>query len=237
MAIRNSTLIPPIASRSVTVKSDPTRIDPLKLKLGKQTPRRDPRTLMFASYTTPALPAPPASLTRGKGQGPLGHDGQRSIGDCTCAAAGTSSWSGPQMPKPKYSPLRPADRRCLLRHHRLQSRHRRQRQRAGAGPSNSTCSTTAAEWHRRPQDSGFRRSRGLQPHPHHGRALDLRRLLHRTIVAKTAQAQTQNHRPWSVTSIGTTGDGAPGSWADTPSLWLPTTPAVSPSSPGGLCNP
>jgi hypothetical protein len=31
-------------------------------------------------------------------------------------------------------------------------------------------------------------------------------------LPKTAQAQTQNHQPWSVTSAGTTGDGAPGSW-------------------------
>ena len=52
----------PDARKSITVKSDPTRIDPLKLKLGKQPPRHDPRTLLFASYTTPALPAPPASL-------------------------------------------------------------------------------------------------------------------------------------------------------------------------------
>jgi len=31
-------------------------------------------------------------------------------------------------------------------------------------------------------------------------------------LPKTAQAQTQNHQPWSATAAGTTGDGAPGSW-------------------------
>ena len=53
---------PTDARQSITVKSDPTRIDPLKLKLGKQPPRHDPRTLLFATYATAALAAPPPSL-------------------------------------------------------------------------------------------------------------------------------------------------------------------------------
>jgi hypothetical protein len=47
------------ARAGVTMKSDPTRIDPRKLKLGKSGARHDPRTLLLASYVTPALPAPP----------------------------------------------------------------------------------------------------------------------------------------------------------------------------------
>jgi hypothetical protein len=39
----------PDARRSVTMKPDPTRIDPRKLKLGKQIARHDPRTLLLAS--------------------------------------------------------------------------------------------------------------------------------------------------------------------------------------------
>ena len=46
----------------IALKSDPTRIDPRKLKLGKSVARHDPRTLLLASYVTPALPAPPASF-------------------------------------------------------------------------------------------------------------------------------------------------------------------------------
>ena len=62
MSVKMLATAPTDAQKSVTVKPDPTRIDPLKLKLGKQTARHDPRTLLLASYTTPALPAPPASL-------------------------------------------------------------------------------------------------------------------------------------------------------------------------------
>src|SRR5271170_8035584 len=74
---------------SVIMKPDPTRIDPLKLKLGKQSPRHDPRTLLFATYATAALPAPPPSLdltTRMKV--PWGMMDNAQVGDCTCAAAG-----------------------------------------------------------------------------------------------------------------------------------------------------
>ena len=44
------------------MKSDPSKIDPLKLKLGKGTARHDPRTLLMAAYITPSLPTPPASF-------------------------------------------------------------------------------------------------------------------------------------------------------------------------------
>ena len=50
------------ARRSVAMRSDPTRIDPRKLKLGKGVARHDPRALLLASYLTPALPTPPASF-------------------------------------------------------------------------------------------------------------------------------------------------------------------------------
>ena len=61
MSIKMLTTFPD-ARRSVIMKPDPTRIDPLKLKLGKQPARHDPRTLLFATYATAALPAPPPSL-------------------------------------------------------------------------------------------------------------------------------------------------------------------------------
>ncbi len=76
-------------SESVALKSDPTRVDPRKLKLGKTVARHDPRALLMASYLTPALPAPPASfdLTSKVGStwGMMDND---QLGDCTCAAAG-----------------------------------------------------------------------------------------------------------------------------------------------------
>jgi hypothetical protein len=81
---------PPADSRSsIAVKSDPTRIDPLKLKLGKHPPRHDPRTLLFATYATAALPAPPPTLDlTPKVKVPWGMMDNAQLGDCTCAAAG-----------------------------------------------------------------------------------------------------------------------------------------------------
>ncbi len=78
----------PEARRSVALQYDPTRVDPLKLKLGKQAARHDPRTLLMASYMTKELPAvPPAFDLTGK-ISVWGMMENQDIGDCTCAAAG-----------------------------------------------------------------------------------------------------------------------------------------------------
>lgn len=89
MAVRK---LDPAASDSrtgVMMRTDPTRIDPRKLKLGKGVARHDPRTLLLASYITPALPVPPVSFDLspkvGASWGMMDND---QIGDCTCAAAG-----------------------------------------------------------------------------------------------------------------------------------------------------
>lgn len=62
MAVRR--LEPPLpdSRKNVAMRDDPSRIDPRKLKLGKQAARHDPRTLLLASYVTPALPTPPAAF-------------------------------------------------------------------------------------------------------------------------------------------------------------------------------
>src|SRR5271156_3836654 len=76
------------ARQSVAMQTDPSRVDPRKLKLGKQAARHDPRTLLLASYTTASLPTAPASYDlTGKVQtwGMMEND---QLGDCTCAAAG-----------------------------------------------------------------------------------------------------------------------------------------------------
>jgi len=63
--------------------------DHTKMKLGKQAPRHDPRTFLFAKYLKEeALPPPPASenfATKVKRWPMMLND---RIGDCTCAAAG-----------------------------------------------------------------------------------------------------------------------------------------------------
>ena len=57
-------------------------------RLGKNRPVIDDRTLRFASYLTPALPAPPTAVEYGDKvpSWPMYYNDQ--YGDCTCAAAG-----------------------------------------------------------------------------------------------------------------------------------------------------
>ncbi len=88
MAVRKLDPAAVDARSGVTLKSDPTRVDPRKLKLGKSAARHDPRTLLLAAYVTPSLPNPPASFdltSKVKSWGMMDND---QIGDCTCAAAG-----------------------------------------------------------------------------------------------------------------------------------------------------
>ena len=89
MAVKKLDPALPDSRKAVAMRNDPTRVDPRKLKLGKGAARHDPRTLLLASYITPALPAPPATcdLTAkvGSSWGMMDND---QIGDCTCAAAG-----------------------------------------------------------------------------------------------------------------------------------------------------
>src|SRR5580704_7817183 len=86
MAVKKLDL--PEARQGVAMRSDPTQVDPRKLKLGKQVARHDPRTLLLAAYLTPALPTAPASFdltSKVQAWGMMDND---QIGDCTCAAAG-----------------------------------------------------------------------------------------------------------------------------------------------------
>ncbi len=57
-------------------------------KLGKHPPVFDERTLRFGKYTTPALPAPPATVEYGAKVPTWPMFGNDKYGDCTCAAAG-----------------------------------------------------------------------------------------------------------------------------------------------------
>jgi hypothetical protein len=61
---------------------------PGSYKLGKHPPVVDERTLRFSKYTTPELPAPPASVDYGAKVQTWPMYGNDKYGDCTCAAAG-----------------------------------------------------------------------------------------------------------------------------------------------------
>ena len=58
------------------------------MKLGKQPPRFDSRTLQFGSYLTKDLPSPPQSVNYYQAVKTWPMMGNDSYGDCTCAAAG-----------------------------------------------------------------------------------------------------------------------------------------------------
>ncbi len=57
-----------------------------KLKLGKLPPKLDHRTLRFAKYLTPAVPAPPDAIDWTEGVKDWGMLLNDSLGDCTIAA-------------------------------------------------------------------------------------------------------------------------------------------------------
>jgi hypothetical protein len=88
MAVRKINLALPDSRKDVALRDDPTRIDPKKLKLGKQVARHDARTLLLASYVTPALPAPPPQHDLTSKINSWGMMENDQLGDCTCAAAG-----------------------------------------------------------------------------------------------------------------------------------------------------
>lgn len=181
MAVRK--LDPPVADAraGVTMRSDPTRIDPRKLKLGKGGARHDPRALLLASYLTPALPAPPAIFevsSKVKVWGMMDND---QIGDCTCAAAGhlIMEWtanSGQKM-------ATPTDQQIVAAYSAI----------TGYNPVTGANDNGAIEvdvlnyWRQTgiagAQDRRLCCARARQSHPHHGLGLHLRRVLHRSAVA------------------------------------------------------
>ena len=210
MAVRKLDLSLPDSRKDVALRNDPTRVDPKKLKLGKQVARHDPRTLLFASYTTAALPAPPASFDltgKIKAWGMMEND---QIGDCTCAAAGhlIMEWtanSGKKM-------VTPTDKQIVAAYSAI----------AGYNPSTGANDNGAAEidvlnyW----RQSGIAGHKigayaALEP-SNHNHVMDSVYLFEGCYIGVqlpiSAQAQVQNHQPWSVPPGGTTGDGKPGSW-------------------------
>jgi hypothetical protein len=211
MSVKMLAAAPTDAQKSVTVKPDPTRIDPLKLKLGKQTARHDPRTLLLASYTTPTLPAPPATMNLTKKvKVPWGMMDNDQLGDCTCAAAGhlIMEWTANAQSKT----VTPTDAEIVEAYSAI----------TGYNPATGANDNGAVEldvlnyWRQTGiADHKIQAFMALEP-ANHAHVMDAVWIFGGCYIGlalpKTAQAQTQNHQPWSVTSAGTTGDGAPGSW-------------------------
>jgi len=195
---------------SVAMRTDRIAVDPKKLKLGKAVARHDPRTLLLASYLTPALPAPPASLdisTKVPSWGMMAND---QLGDCTCAAAGhlIMEWTanaGKQM-------VTPTDQQIIAAYSAI----------TGYNPSTGANDNGANEvdvlnYWRQTGIAGDQIGAYVALEPaNHTHVMDSVYMFEGCYIGvqlpKTAQAQTQNNQPWSVPPSGTGGDGAPGSW-------------------------
>jgi hypothetical protein len=200
----------PEARRTVTVRSDVTKIDPLKLKLGKHTARHDPRTLLLASYATPSLPAPPAKLNLAtKVKGKWGMMDNDQLGDCTCAAAGhlIMEWTANASKM-----VTPPDSAIVQAYSAI----------TGYNPTTGANDNGAVEL----DVLNYWRQTGIAGHKIEAFvALEPSNKIHvmdgiwifggcyiGLALPKTAQAQTSNQQVWSVPPSGTGGDGAPGSW-------------------------
>jgi hypothetical protein len=198
------------ARKSVALRSDPTKVDPMKLKLGKQPARHDPRALLLASYITPSLPPPPASFdisTKVTNWGMMDND---QIGDCTCAAAGhlIMEWTA-NAGKKMFTPT---DKQIVGAYSAI----------TGYNPTTGANDNGANEV----DVLNYWRQTGIAGHKI-GAYMSLEPANHTHIMESvyifegcyigvslpiSAQAQVQNHQPWSVPPGGPTGDGKPGSW-------------------------
>ena len=198
------------ARKEVTLKSDPTKTDPLKLKLGKHPVRHDPRTLLMATYLTPALPAAPATFDVSSKVHNWGMMGNDQIGDCTCAAAGHLIMEWTMNAKGKM--VTPSDKQIIAAYSAI----------TGYNPATGANDNGAQEidvlnYWRQSGIAGDKISAYLALEPaNHTHVMDSVYIFGGCYIGvqlpKSAQPQTQNHQPWSVPPGGTSGDGAPGSW-------------------------
>jgi hypothetical protein len=210
MAVRKLDASSTGVRKNVALKSDSTRIDPLKLKLGKLAVRHDPRTLMLASYVTAALPTPPASFDLTSKVPSWGMMDNDQIGDCTCAAAGHLIMEWTANAKGKMA--RPIDKQIVAAYSAI----------TGYNPATGANDNGAVEldvlnyW----RQSGIgghkiRSYMALEP-SNHMHIMDSVYIFGGCYIGlqlpRSAQAQVREHQPWSVPPQGKTGDGAPGSW-------------------------
>jgi hypothetical protein len=210
MALKKLDVSVPESRSNVTLRNDPTRIDPRKLKLGKQVARHDPRTLLLAAYLTPALPAPPATFdVTGKvtNWGMMEND---QIGDCTCAAAGhlIMEWTANAGKKM----VTPTDKQIVAAYSAI----------TGYNPTTGANDNGAVEvdvlnYWRQTGIAGHKIGAYVALEPtNHTHVMDSVYIFEGCYIGLqlpiSAQAQVQNHQPWSVPPGGTTGDGKPGSW-------------------------
>jgi hypothetical protein len=198
------------ARQNVAMRSDPSRVDPRKLKLGKSAARHDARTLLLASYLTAALPTAPGSFdltTKVTSWGMMEND---QLGDCTCAAAGHLIMEWTVNAKGKM--ITPTDKQIVSAYSAI----------TGYNPVTGANDNGAAEidvlnYWRQSGIAGHKIGAYMALEPsNHNHIMDSVYLFGGCYIGMqlpiSAQAQTQNHQPWSVPPGGANGDGKPGSW-------------------------
>ena len=200
----------PDARRSVSMKQDPTRIDPRKLKLGKQIARHDPRTLLLASYMTPALPAAPPICDLTSKVSDWGMMENDQLGDCTCAAAGhlIMEWTANAGKKM----VMPTDKQIVDAYSAI----------TGYNPTTGANDNGAVEvdvlnYWRQSGIAGHKIAAYMALEPaNHTHIMDSVYIFEGCYIGLqlpiSAQDQVKNHQPWSVPPSGASGDGKPGSW-------------------------
>jgi len=211
MPVRKIDLSLPDSRKSVALRDDPTRVDPRKLKLGKQGARHDPRTLLLAAYVTPTLPTPPDSFDLStKVSAPWGMMDNDQIGDCTCAAAGhlLMEWTA-NAGKKMFTPT---NKQIVAAYSAI----------TGYNPQTGSNDNGAVEidvlnYWRQSGIAGHKISAYVALEPsNHNHIMDSVYIFEGCYIGlqlpTSAQAQVQNHQPWSVPPGGATGDGKLGSW-------------------------
>jgi hypothetical protein len=181
--------------------------DHRNMKLGKASPRHDPRTLQFANYLRPAeLPPPPASVDYGKAvTRPWGMMHNDTVGDCTCAAAGhlIMEWNANVERN-----VTPSDDDVIAAYAAI----------TGYDPStgsgdNGAVETDVLNYWRKTGIAGHQimAYAALEPsNTQHVRdAVDL---FGGCYIGLALPVSAQQQDVWSVPPGGTSGDGAPGSW-------------------------
>jgi hypothetical protein len=210
MAVRKLDPAAVDARTGVRMKSDPTKVDPRKLKMGKSVARHDPRTLLLASYVTPSLPTPPASFDISAKVTAWGMMDNDQIGDCTCAAAGhlIMEWTANAGKKAAT----PTDKQIVAAYSAI----------TGYNPVTGANDNGANEldvlnYWRQTGIAGHKIDAYMALEPsNHNHIMDSVYIFEGCYIGVqlpiSAQAQTQNHQPWSVPPGGPSGDGKPGSW-------------------------
>jgi hypothetical protein len=172
--------------------------------------RHDPRALLMASYLTPALPAPPASFNLASKVHSWGMMANDQIGDCTCAAAGHLIMEWTVNAGKKMVTL--SDKQIVAAYSAI----------TGYNPvtganDNGAVEVDVLNYWRQTGIAGHKIGAYVAVEPgNHTHIMDAVYILEGCYIGMqlpiSAQAQVQNHQPWSVPPGGARGDGAPGSW-------------------------